>query len=291
MSAPHFKRAPAVARASAGVTAVLTLSAVAVLGCLVWLACGPEDTDASESPLVMAVARQLVQGPNGLYGPFGGDNPLVLIHAPLYYHLATLAAYLLEQAGLEAVTAALVSGRSLSFLSLLVTLFLIDRLSRIDNALRRAGWWAAGLFASSPILGGLPVAVRPDSLAVMLQSAGVVLVLYALMRERPSRWAVPAAYALFGLALCVKQHYVAAPAVSTVLLLACRGRVGLRSIAVGMILAPAIVVLVYGAEEVATGGWMSRSILIAASRVPQVHPANWGTWRSSCTRWRSGRSG
>ena len=36
-----------------------------------------------ESPLILSVARQLVNGPSELYGPFGGGNPLVLIRAAL----------------------------------------------------------------------------------------------------------------------------------------------------------------------------------------------------------------
>ncbi len=39
---------------------------------------------------MLSVARQLVFGPSELYGPFGGSNPLVLIHAPLYYRAAAL---------------------------------------------------------------------------------------------------------------------------------------------------------------------------------------------------------
>jgi hypothetical protein len=264
-------------RLSAGISGILIATTVVSIGCLVWLACSPEDTDASESPLAMALARQLDQGPKDFYGPYGGENPFVLIHAPLYYLVATLAALPLKYAGLDAVNSALVGGRSLSLLSFVATLFMIARLARIDGADRRAGWWAAGLFAASSVLGGLPVAVRPDSTAVMLQTGGVLLVSLVLTRPRPSRWAVPAAYALFGLALCVKQHCLASPAVGTVLLLTFRRQadVSLKSIGVGIILSLVIMLFVYGAEEIATGGWMSRSILIAASRVPQVHPGDW----------------
>src|SRR5262249_42065806 len=60
------------------------------LGPWVVLAFGKEDTEALESPLLLAVARQLEEGPAGLYGPYGGGNPLVLIHAPLYYRVAAL---------------------------------------------------------------------------------------------------------------------------------------------------------------------------------------------------------
>ncbi len=71
------------------VTALLAFGAAALL---FWahLALGREDVEALESPLVLPIAAELTAGPWRLYGPYGGDNPLVLIHAPLYYHLAAL---------------------------------------------------------------------------------------------------------------------------------------------------------------------------------------------------------
>ena len=41
----------------------------------------PEDTEALESPLLLPVAHQIEAGPRGLYGPYDGHYPLVLIHA------------------------------------------------------------------------------------------------------------------------------------------------------------------------------------------------------------------
>ena len=58
-----------------------------------------EDIEALESPLLLSVARQLESGPRGLYGPYGGRYPLVLIHAPLYYRLAALVGWPLYRRG------------------------------------------------------------------------------------------------------------------------------------------------------------------------------------------------
>src|SRR5262249_7237597 len=69
--------------ASAGVTAMLALSAAVTVGYWSFRALERPDTEAMESPLMLSVARQLVAGPWGLYGPYGESNPLVLIHAPL----------------------------------------------------------------------------------------------------------------------------------------------------------------------------------------------------------------
>ena len=68
--------------ASAWVTAVLSAAAAVAVIFGVFLALGQEDTEPLESPLLLSVARQLMRGPWELYGPFGGRNPLVLIHAP-----------------------------------------------------------------------------------------------------------------------------------------------------------------------------------------------------------------
>src|ERR1700722_7483641 len=97
---------------SASITAVLAASAIAFLGFRLLLGLGDEDTDLYESPLMLSVARQLVFGPDELYGPFGGRNPLVLIHAPLYYRLAALAASPMVRGGLHPVAAARIAGRT-----------------------------------------------------------------------------------------------------------------------------------------------------------------------------------
>src|SRR4051794_37688270 len=107
MSEPRSPERRASGWTSAWVTAGLAAPAAVALAFRIGLALGPEDTDALESPLVLPVARQLTEGPWELYGPFGGRNPLVLIHAPLYYRLAALAAWPLARSGLDPVSAAL----------------------------------------------------------------------------------------------------------------------------------------------------------------------------------------
>ncbi len=109
--------------ASAWITAMLSISASVAIAFGVWMALDTADTEPLESPLILSVARQLDHGPWGLYGPFGRQNPLVLIHAPLYYHLAAILAYPFKSAGVDAITAARVAGRAISLFALLVTLW------------------------------------------------------------------------------------------------------------------------------------------------------------------------
>ena len=258
-----------------GVTAVLAASAGVAVAYRVALGLGAEDADAFESSLAMSVARQLTDGPGGLYGPFGARNPLVLIHAPLFYRVAGLAAWPLARAGLGPFPASLAAGRSLSVLATAAALWMTARLARLDGAPVRTGVWAALVFAASPVLAGFPVAVRPDLLGVALQSAGVLLVLSALRAGKAGGAKVTAAFGAFGLAVCVKQHLVAAPLVSLGLLLAgrFRGRVGRGQTERGLALAAAVVAAVYGTEQVLTGGQVWQSAFVAASAVGRVHPA------------------
>src|SRR5205814_2249427 len=139
---------------SAWVTAVLAASAILFVGFRLALAWGAMDTETYESPLMLSVARQLVAGPWELYGPFGGTNPLVLIHAPLYYRAAALGAWPMVRAGLDPVTAARLAGRSISALGLLATLAAAYRMARLGGAPHRAGWWAVLLIAAAPVLAG-----------------------------------------------------------------------------------------------------------------------------------------
>jgi hypothetical protein len=263
--------------ASAWVSSILVVSAALALGYRGWIALGPEDVEALESPLVMSAARQLTEGPAGLYGPFGGKNPWVLIHAPLYYRLTALAAWPLRLAGLSPVAAALVAGRTLSFLGLLATLVAGFRLARIGGLSRRAGWWSVLLIASSPVLGAMPVAVRPDMVGVALQTVGVLWLVRALQEQRPKMGAVVPAYIAFGLAACVKQHFVVEAVVSTGLVLVSwlRGRISRKAVERALPAGLLVVLLVYGAEELATQGHMSRSVLEAASRVAQTRSGGW----------------
>jgi hypothetical protein len=275
----HHDPRDGVTQARAWATVWVTIAlAVGAASLLPWvlMELRPDDTEALESPLVAAAAGQLIDGPARLYGPYGGRNPRVLIHAPLYYRLTALLAWPLVHFRLDPVSACLVVGRFLSTLGFLVALVAVYHLARLGAAPRLAGWWAVLLAAATPVYGGLPFEVRPDLLGIGLQTTGVWIVLAALADDRP-RLKLCGAFACFGLALCVKQHFLAAPAVSTVLLLsaAARGRVPFRAVVVAVFLAVAIVALDYAVEEWATGGRMSQSVFVAAASISRIHPADW----------------
>src|SRR5262249_40148594 len=114
---------------SAWVSVGLAVSAAITQGFWLVRAVGAEGHEGPEWPVMLSVARQLLAGPGGLYGPFDGSNPLVLIHAPLYYRTAALLAWPMAAAGVDPITAARVSGRSISAMGLLVTLGAAYRLA------------------------------------------------------------------------------------------------------------------------------------------------------------------
>jgi hypothetical protein len=265
------------AKTAAWVAAVLSAAAAVAMIFGVYLALASEDTEPLESALLLSVARQLLRSPWELYGPFGGSNPLVIIHGPIYYHLAAFLAWPLYRAGLNPVTAALAAGRSLSGLGLVWTLVFAYRLARLERLPRVVGWWAALLIAASPVIGVMPYTVRPDMLGVALQTTGVFLVLSVLCSERPTGISLAAAFAAFGLAVCVKQHYVPAAAISTFFLFSAwlRGRLPFNLIARGLLTGLTIPLVVYGTEELATEGRMSRAVFQAAASVSAVHPGDW----------------
>jgi hypothetical protein len=266
---------------SLGITSILAASACLFLGFHLALALGREDVDDYESPLMLSVARQLMVGPCELYGPFGGSNPLVLIHAPLYYRAAALAAWPMTRAGLHPVDAARWAGRGLSFLGLLATMAAAYRLGRLDGLpTGRAGLWPACLLAASPVLAGLPFAVRPDMAGVALQTWGVVLVLESVAGsknglDRRLVWAS----VLFGLAACVKQHFVGAWAVSAALAASgwLRGSLGSGSRSISRIVWPGVAVagVIYSAEWLVTAGRVWEAAFVAAANVHRVHPGDW----------------
>lgn len=259
------------------VTACLVAAAAISFGFWFALALSGDDVGLMESPLLLSVARQLRFGPWELYGPFGRRNPLVLIHAPLYYRLAALAAWPLVAAGFDAVTAARLAGRALSILSLIVTAAAAYRLARRDGARKRAGWWAALLVVAAPVLGATAFSVRPDMMGVALQTMGVLLVVSCLQNLGRGRFKVTLAFALFGLAICTKQHLVVGPVISVGLLIAAhrRGEIALARIVFGLAIATAIVVVDYVIEQEATSGMMAAAVFRAAANVSRVHPGGW----------------
>ena len=86
------------------------------------------------------------------------------------------------------------------------------------------------------------------------------------------------AFAAFGLAICVKQHFVGGPVVGTFLLHWAwrRGRVSLRAALLGMLVAFVIAAIFFAAEEVATEGRMSQAVFLAAAATARTHPGDWG---------------
>src|SRR5262249_9657240 len=134
MIATQTTQKPAIQRVRALISMALLISAAGTLGYWFVRAVQADDTEALESPLLLSVARQVVAGPWELYGPFGRENPLVLIHAPLYYRIAALLAWPLYQFGLDVVTAARFAGRALSIIGLFVTLAVAYRLSLLDGS-------------------------------------------------------------------------------------------------------------------------------------------------------------
>ena len=149
----------------------ISIGAAVAVAYGIWLGLGTADTEPLESPLMLSVARQLEHGPWSLYGPFGRQNPLVLIHAPLYYHLAAFLAWPLWRAGIDSITAARLAGRAISLFGLVLTGWSAFRIARLDAARRRAGWWAACLIASAPVLGAMPYTVRSDILGACKRRA------------------------------------------------------------------------------------------------------------------------
>ncbi len=265
---------------SAVIAAILGASIGVFLGTRGALALGAADVDPSESPLMLSVARQLVVGPWDLYGPFGRANPLVLIHAPLYYRIAALLGWPLANGGLHPVEAARIAGRLLSFAGLVVTAWAAARLARLGGLSRASGWWAAGLIVSSPILAGFPVAVRPDLLGMALQTWAVVLAAEEALAtdagRRPGRSLVVASV-LFGLAACVKQHLAIAWAIvaAWVAVDSLRRRMSLGRLAQAVIPGALTAFLVYGGEWLATDGRVWGSAFVAAAHVGAVHPGGW----------------
>jgi hypothetical protein len=269
-------------RLLAWVSAALGLGACTLIPWL-FMALERDDVEASESPLVLAVARQLTHGPRELYGPYGGGNPLVLIHAPLYYRLAALGAWPMARAGLGPEQAVLVAGRAISLAGFAATLAGVFFLARFSGAPRIAGWWAVLLAAATPVYGGLIVEVRPDMLGVAIQTWGVVLLLGALQSGWPSERNILIAFACFGAAACVKQQLAVTPGVSAFLLAsACRAKqVRFRIFVAALLVDASVLFVYYGFEIGITHGRIAETVYRAARACSVVHPATWESARDS----------
>jgi hypothetical protein len=259
------------------ITVALALAACVYQGFHVWVATQSEDTNHLETPLALAVARQVHDGTATLYGPYSGEQPLVLVHAPLYYRLAGLGGWALTRLGVDPMTAALASGRGLSLIAFAGLLWAVARIARLDGASLWAGAWAVLLVTGSPITGSLPVTVRADLSAVALQTFGVALALRPLLGGRAGWVALSASYACFALAFCTKQHAVAAAVVTSLALLAgaLRGRVRWGPLLAAHGIAALLVAAYFAIEQRWTAGRMVEAVFILPGRFRSIAGASW----------------
>ena len=257
---------------------LLILAVLVFQGYQAWIAFDRDDTNHLETPLLLATARQLLDGPSTLYGPFSGTHPLVLIHAPLYYRVVGLAAWPLARMGMEPVVATMIAGRLLSMLGLLGACIAAWKIARIDGETRAAGLFASCLIASSPVFGSFGVTIRPDTLALAFQTAAFGLVLKCLRDgTSASWWSVIGSAFFFGLAACVKQHLIVAAGVSALLLIGAtiRGQLATRKVVAAFLVGIFVIVAYYSAEEFVTKGMMSKSVFLLPAHLRETVPASW----------------
>jgi hypothetical protein len=263
---------------------VTSLVAAAVIYSGSWLAFGldADDIGRLETPFVLSVVKQVEEGPGVLYGPYEGENHLVLIHAPLYYRLAALLGGFVSRWGVETVTASLVAGRLISLFAMILCLAAATLMSRLDGDPPRASLFTVLLIAAAPIPGILSMMVRPDSLAVAFQTWAVFWVLRSLSRqEGPLRASeLVLAYVAFALAFCTKQHNLVVPAVSSTLLVAAavqrRSPGHLKPIVLAHAVGLAVALLYLAIEEVVTGGRMLQSAFVLPGG--RFRTINFGSW-------------
>ena len=249
---------------AAGLTSLISLTCLIYFLPHVPMALDRRETGLCETPLVYTIMRQLTAGASGLYGPFGASNPWVLIHGPLYYRLAAACAAPFTFFGVGATGAALIAGRGLSFLAFLACLYVIARLATLDGGTRRAGMLAALLVAGSPIAAILTVMVRPDTLALWLQTLGIFLVARELTRERVRGLPLLPAYAAFALACAAKQHDIVSMGMCSLCLghAWLRGRIRLRPVVLAHGVWLGVLLVYLTGEDLVTRGMMSHAAFI-----------------------------
>ncbi len=258
-------------------TVILVASALLYQGYNLTLALDPDDSNHLETPLTLAIARELVRGPGSLYGPFTGENPLVLIHAPLYYRLAALGALPLVRSGVDPAIAAMISGRGLSFLGMLITLAAAAWIAGMDEPSWFSRAWAACLIASAGVFGSFPATVRPDALAVGLQTLGFAIVVKCLRDGK--QLPIFAAFLAFALAFCMKQHMIVAAGVAVLLLGVAVVRARLRALSLLMpLLAGGVAAFAYFfAENSVTHGEMWRAVFLVPGELGTTESGR-GSW-------------
>ncbi len=269
-------------RSSWPMTAALAASAVVYQGWNLLIALGRDDTNHLETTLQLILARAVREGPGDLYGPFSAANPLVLIHAPLYYRLAGLLTNLLAKLGLDPLLAAMAGGRTTSALGMLGVLAATWALARCDGAPKRAGLWAALLVAGAPIFGSFPATIRPDVVALAFQTAGVALANRWLEADRRRLVPLLAAFSAFALGQATKQSYVVTPALTSAFLLiaAVRGRARFLPILAGIALMVLIAAGEFGLEQWLTRGQMRLAVYEVSGQLRRIQYAGWAQLRA-----------
>lgn len=254
-----------ITRGWAPIAILLSAAAAVHLGyqwCIVGL--DPHDAGQYETVLAAATAGQLRHGFGAIYGPYTGENPSVLMHAPSYYRLVALGALLPARYGFDPLDASLGAGRVITWLATVVLLAMTWRLSGIGGARWQAGLFASALVAASPILGVLAIMLRPDTFGVALATGGLVLFLRFLLAEPSRRSVAPlfVAYGLFALAVCVKQQNAVVPLVASLLLLAsaARGRVKWTLLLAVFGVAAALGGTIFALEDSGTAGLFRRTV-------------------------------
>ena len=244
----------------------IAAAALVYAGSVLMLGMRHEDIGRLETPFAFSVAMQVEHGPGLLYGPYERGNHLVIIHAPLYYRLAAIGASFLHRCGVEPVAASFVAGRLLSLGAMILVLAAATSLSGRDGGSPKAALLTILLIAAAPIPGILSVMVRPDALAVALQTWGVVWVLAALLREagEPTTRELLLAYTAFALAFCTKQHSLIAPVISSALLAVAvfQRRKRLQPIVLAHLAGLGVVLIDLIGEQLVTGGQMFQSAFV-----------------------------
>lgn len=261
------------------VTGGLIASTLVYQGYHAVIAFDPNDTNHLETTLILITARQLDDGPATLYGPFSGEQPLVLIHAPLYYRVAGLLAWPMTRAGLDPIVAAMAAGRLLSFLGFLATAIAAGRIAMRGGGSRLVGLWAGLLVASSPILGSFGVTVRPDTLGLAFLATGLAMGLKALDAGPAARGTTLLGCGVaLGLVACTKQHFLVAAGVLSLRFLGAmaRGRLPRGRTALALVVGLAIPAGYFAWEQSVTGGRMGQSVFGMAARLREVAPGSPG---------------
>ena len=272
---PEAKPVPLGGRIVRGwLTLTLLASAVLYLGYNAWIGLGEDDTNHLETTLALAIARGVHSA--DLYGPFGEENPYVLIHAPLYYRLSIAVATLATRLGTSPIVAALGVGRAISFASMLGLMGASAWIAGRHGGTGRSRLWAALLVGGSPVFGSFSATVRPDVFALMLQTLGAGLVLVAI--EGGRNRSLVLGWIALAMAALAKQHLVVSAAVALVLAIVswARGRLRAWPLIVAVVLAGLVGGAYLAGEEVSSGGRMSACVVKIPSELRKIAPAGWG---------------